>query len=161
MSMKLHLTLNRMLVYPKDRHTLQENLGEVYQVPCKDCQCIYKGEMERRYGVSEKEHKRYVKTLEEKYTRSRKKDSLTELQPSAITDHVAKKNHTTDWEGVKFPARDTDWTARGVMEAVEIRKRGAHSMNRDGGHHQLPSLYSMLLVKKMSLFVTNSIVCQD
>ena len=26
--------------------------------PCKDCQCIYTGEMERRYGVREKKHKR-------------------------------------------------------------------------------------------------------
>ena len=42
---------------------------------------------------------------------------LTELNPSAITDHVAKK-HTIELEGVKFPARDTDWTARGVKEVV-------------------------------------------
>ena len=85
----------------------------MYQVPCKDCKDIYTGEMERRYRVREKEHKRDVKTLQEKYTRSRKKDSLTELHPSATTDHVEKENYTIDWEGVKFPARDTDWTARG------------------------------------------------
>ena len=36
--------------------------------------------------------------------------------------------------------RDTEWTARGVKEAVEIRKNGAYSMNRDGGHHQLPTI---------------------
>ena len=48
---------------------------------------------------------------------------------------------------VKFPTRDTDWTARGVKNAVEIRKTGAHAMNRDGGGggHQLPLLYSKLL----------------
>ena len=51
----------------------------------------------------------------------------------AITDHVAKKNHTIAREGVKFLARYTDWTVRGVKEAVEIRKIGAHAMNRDGG----------------------------
>ena len=55
-------------------------------------------------------------------------------------DLVAKENHTIDWEGVKFPTRDTDWTARGVKEAVEIRTTGHHTMNRDRGHHQLPSL---------------------
>ena len=69
--------------------------------------------MERRYGVREKEHKRDIKTLEvKKYTRSRKKDSVMELHPSAIVDHIMKANHTIDWEGVKFLARDTDWTAR-------------------------------------------------
>ena len=41
--------------------------------------------------------------------------------------------HSIDWEGVKFLARDTDWTARGVKDAVEIRKTGAHAMNRDTG----------------------------
>ena len=85
--------------------------------------------------MREKGHKRDVKTLEEKkkYTRSRKKDSISEMHPSAIMDHVTKENHIIDWEGVKFPARDTDWTARGVKEAVKIRKIGAHAMNKDGG----------------------------
>ena len=106
MSIKPHLTLKRMLVHPKDKRTPQENLGVVYPVPCKNCKDIYTGETERRYRVRKKEQKRNIKTLEEKkYTRSRKKDSQTELHPSAITDHVAKENHTIDWEGVKFPAR--------------------------------------------------------
>ena len=56
---------------------------------------------------------------------------------------------------MKFPVRDTDWTSRGVKEAVEIRKTGPHAMNRDGGCNQLPSLYSKLLVKEMSPFITN------
>ena len=113
--MKLHLTLKRMLVHPKDKCTPQENSFVVYQVPCKACQCFYTSEMERRYGVMGKEHKRDVKTLEEKsYARVRKKDSLTELHYSAITDHVLdKENPKIDWEGVKFHARDTDWTAGG------------------------------------------------
>ena len=50
---------------------------------------------------------------EKKYTRSRKKDSLTELYALAIMDLVAKENHTIDWVGVKFHARDTTWTAWG------------------------------------------------
>ena len=52
--------------------------------------------------------------------------------------------HTIDWEGVKFPSRETDWIARGVKEVVEIRKTGAHPINRDGWHHQLLSFYSKL-----------------
>ena len=42
-----------------------------------------------------------------------------------------------DWEGVKIPTRDTDWTSRGVKKPIEIRKTGAHSMNRDAGCNQL------------------------
>ena len=76
-------------------------MGAGYQIPCKDCPCIYTGVVERRYEVSEKEHKRDVKTVEEKYTRSRKKDSLTEVHPSIIMDHVAKENHAVDCERCK------------------------------------------------------------
>ena len=111
--------------------------------------------------MREKEHKRDVKTLDEtKYTRSRKKDSLTERYPSTITDHVAKENYTIDWESVTFPAKGVNWTARAVKEAVEIRKIGAHAMSRDAGHHQLPLLNSKFLVKKTSPFVTNGTVRQ-
>ena len=63
---------------------------------------MYTGENEKRNGVREKAHKTDVKTLEEKYTGSRKKDSLMELYPSAIKDHVIQENNTIDWEGVRF-----------------------------------------------------------
>ena len=120
-SMKPHLTIKRMLVHPKDKRSLQENSGMVYQIPCKDCPKVYTGETERRYGVREKEHQWDVNSLKDiKYTRARKKDSLSELHPSAITDHVAQSNHTIDWEGVKFPSRDADTTRRGVLEAIAI-----------------------------------------
>ena len=45
-------------------------------------------------------------------------------------DHAVKEDHTIDWEGVNFPLRDTDWTARGV---VKFRKTGAHNINWDRG----------------------------
>ena len=53
------------------------------------------------------------------------------------------------WEGVKFPARETDCTARGIKEAVEIRNTGANFINRDGGHNQLPLLYSQVAGETM------------
>ena len=115
------------------------------------------GATERKYGVREKEYKRNVKTLEKKYTWARKKDSLLEVHPLAIMDHATKENHSIDWKAVKFPARDTDWTARGVKEAVKIRKTRAHSINRDGGCQQLPTLSSKLLVKKTSAFINSAI----
>ena len=54
--------------------------------------CLYSGDKE---GAREKEHTRDVKTLEEKkYTRSRKKDSLTAVHPLGIKDHVTQENQT-------------------------------------------------------------------
>ena len=52
------LTLKRMLVHPKDKHTPQENLGVMYEVPCMDRHYVHTGKTERRYGVREKESKR-------------------------------------------------------------------------------------------------------
>ena len=101
--MKPHLTLKRMLLHPKDKRTPQENTGVVYQVPSKDFPYVYTGETERRYGVREKKHQWDVRSLEEvKFTQARKKASVSEVHPSAITDHVARNNDTIDWEGVKF-----------------------------------------------------------
>ena len=49
-------------------------------------------------GVREKEHQRDVRPLEEvRFTWARKKDSVSEVHLSAITDHVARNNnHTKD-----------------------------------------------------------------
>ena len=39
-------------------------------------------------------------------TRVRRKESLTEIHQSALTDNVTSKNHTIDWEGVRLPAKE-------------------------------------------------------
>ena len=80
---------------------------------------------ERRYGVreKEKEHQRDVRSFEEvKFTQARN-DSVSEMHPLAITDHIARNNHTIDWEGVKFPSRDSDTTRRGTWEVIAMYRR--------------------------------------
>ena len=66
---------------------------------------------------------------EVRFTWVRKKDSVSEVHPSAITDHVARNNHTIDWERVKFPSRDCDTTNRGIWEAIAIKKTGDNAVN--------------------------------
>ena len=91
---------------------------------------MYTGESERSFGVREKEYKRDVSSLEEiKFTRARKKYSVSGVYPSAITDHIARNNHTLDWEVVKFPSKDSDTTKRDIWEAIAIKKTGAYTMN--------------------------------
>ena len=80
-----------------------------------------------------------------RFTWARKKDSVSDVYPSAITDHVPRNNHTMDWEGVKFPSRDSDTTKRGIWKAIAIKKTGAHAMKHDRGPHQLPQYYTKLL----------------
>ena len=103
-----------------------DTAGIVYQIPCKDCPEVYTGETGRRYSVREKEHCKDVDSVEEKKcTRSRRKESVEEYHPSALTGHVAQSNHTIDWEGVKIPMSESHWKIRGIKEAMQIRKTGA------------------------------------
>ena len=82
------------------------------------------------------------------YTRARRKEPLTEIHQLALTDHIASKNHTINWEGVTLPAKEPDWKKRGVKEAIFIRKAGTHAINWDGGHHLLPEVFSKLLCRE-------------
>ena len=49
------MTFKKTMIHPMDKRTPQENAEVVYQVPCKDCPCVYTGETERRYRVKEKD----------------------------------------------------------------------------------------------------------
>ena len=119
--MKPHLALKRML-----------NERVVYLVPCKNYPCVYTGETERRYRLKEKEHQWNMRSLEVvKFTQATMKDSVFEVNPSAIMDHVAKKNHTIDLVGMKYPNRDSDTMMGGIWEAIAIKRTGFHAMNHD------------------------------
>ena len=48
------------------------------------------------------------------FTRHRKKDSLTEVHPSALMDRVAQTNQTIDWDSVKLPMKEDAWITRGI-----------------------------------------------
>jgi len=64
----------------------------VYRIPCKNCQKVYIGETERSFGVRTKEHRKEVEQQEgRKYIRSTKRQSQSEQNKSAITDHVNTK----------------------------------------------------------------------
>ena len=64
----------------------------------------------RRFVTREKDHRRDVNSLKEvKFTSSGKKDSLTEVHPSALMDYVAQTNYTSDWDSVKLPMKEEAW----------------------------------------------------
>ena len=151
-TLRPHKTLKQMLVHPKDKREPRDTSGVVYQIPCSDCSKVYTGETARRYGTREKEHVRDGKEVEGvKYTRSRRKESVTELHKSAITDHVGQTNHVINWDGVRLPMKESNFDIRGIKEAIAIRKAGAASMNRDAGRHLLSEGYTQLLIPATAL----------
>jgi len=80
------------------------------------------------------------------FTRSQRTASLTEYNKSALTDHAIQENHTIHWKEASVINREPDRPCtRWIKEAVDIRKEGHRSMNRDKGSYQLSHAYDHFL----------------
>jgi len=78
-----------------------------------------------------KKHRKKVEQQEgRKYTRSTKRQSQSEQNKSAITDHVNTENHVINWDEATVIARESDRTKRRIGEAVKIRQESKGVMNR-------------------------------
>ena len=144
--MKPHNTLKHNLVHPKDKIEATKTCDCVYEIPCKNCKKSYIGETGRPFGVRLKEHlKESEKITERKFTRAVRKESVDEVNKSAITDHVSQQNHVIDWEGAKVIDKDSCKQTRWIREAMWIRKRGDNVINRDEGTYSLNHVYDQLL----------------
>ena len=65
--------LRSLLVHPKDKRSLEESTGVVYQIPCTDCKQTYIGETARKFGVRRAEHKKEADQVgKAHFTRSQK-----------------------------------------------------------------------------------------
>ena len=145
------------LVHPKDKQLKEGTPNCVYEIPCKNCSTTYVGETKRQFGIRLSEHRKEAeKASKTKYTRSQRKESQTELNKSAITDHVARENHIIDWDNAKIMERESDRKARWVRESIWIRKRGATTMNRDEGVFNLSHVYDPLLKTSGKSSITTS-----
>ena len=94
-----------------------------------------------------KEHRKEVEQQERrKYIKSPKRQSQSEQNKSAITDHVNTENHVINWDEATVIARESDRTTRWIREAVKIRHESQGVMNKDEGTHQLSHIYDKLLL---------------
>jgi len=108
-------------------------------------------------GSHEKHRKEVDQQEGRKYTRSTKRQSQSEQNKSAITDHVNTENHVINWDEAKVIARESDRITRWIREAVKIRKESQGVMNRDEGAYQLSHIYDKLLLPSR----TSSLECHD
>ena len=69
--------------------------------------------------------------------------SQSEMWGSALTDHAVKENHVIDWESAMIVEKEREDLARGIKEAIYIRK--LPNLNRDEGRYHLSHLYDNLL----------------
>ena len=143
--MKPYQTIRKILVHPKDKINKQNTIGVIYNIPCKNCPSSYIGETGRSLGVRINEHKKDVeKNKKGPFTRAARKESLTELNASAVTDHVNKNNHEINWENTQIIGKESNTLYRKVKEAIAI-KRQTNGMNRDDGGRQLSWTYNPVI----------------
>ena len=96
--------------------------------------------------MRKKEHMKDIEqNVKKQFTRAARKDSQSELNKSAITDHVNKYNHIMDWNKDKILTKEPNHKKQLVREAMYIQRQG-QTMNRDQGNHQLSNQYNNFLL---------------
>ena len=88
-----------------------------------------------------------VTTVDEKRVNTRlgRKEPLTTIDRSAITNQVVDKNHVIGWSDAKVIGTEEDEFKRWIKEGIEIRKRGKSIMNRDEGQYNLTHIFDEFL----------------
>ena len=75
-----------------------------------------------------------------------KRQSQSEQNKSAITDHVNTENHVINWDEATVIACESDRTTRWIREAVKIRTESQGVINRDENAYQLSHIYDKLML---------------
>jgi len=84
------------------------------------------------------------------HTKEERKASLTEMNRSAITDHVARNNYVIKWTGAEIiEGRVLQYK---TSERIHLNQEPKNCMNRDAGAYDLSSVYDSLLVMRVSSY---------
>ena len=86
-AMKPCRTLREELVAPKDKVSLLDKAGVVYQIPCGECDASYIGQTSKNLRDRVKQHR----TATDK----------GKIDDSAIAEHSWSSHHNIDWENIK------------------------------------------------------------
>ena len=117
-------TLKSILVHPKDKTSLANKCGAIYNMPCDTCEGFYIGETERSLGTRYKEH--------------------TRTHPgSAVREHMANTGHSFSFDDLTILGREPGFNARKIKEALAIYKHRP-TLNRDQGVEVPPIMLSLL-----------------
>ena len=143
---KPYVKLRQLLVHPKDKIEPHNKCNVIYEIPCQSCNKTYIGETGRSFITRQKEHKKECeKETAQRQTRSIKEQAQQENLKSAITDHCKRENHVMDWDKARVIKQENNRYHRWIKEAIEIRKRGPDTMNRDEGAFMLSHTWTSIL----------------
>ena len=91
-----------------------------------NCNLSYIGETGRKFSTRLEEHKSVVEKVSGRATtRASRKESLSTVHKSTITDHIVDRNHVIGLGDAKVIGTEQDRYKRWIKKATEIRKKGA------------------------------------
>jgi len=146
--MKPFKTLRQILVHPKDKRSIEDTGECVYKIPCQNCESVFIGETGKRLQEHRKDTEIASSSI---HTRAERKVSVTEVNKSAITDHVVSDSHVIKWTRAEIMNREGYCMTRQVKESIWIRKQKS-CMNRDVGAYDLAHVYDQLLVTRLCVW---------
>ena len=106
--MKTASTLRSRLVKVKQAIPNSKKKGVIYEVPCKDCPCVYIGETGRTLEKRLSEHKTAVKKNDTK---------------NGIAVHAWTNQHQVNWEAASVKQEERSYWRRRVLEALHIHRQ--------------------------------------
>ena len=78
------------------------------------------------------------------YNKMNRGEKILTEGTTIVSKHVAEEDHEEGDITIKAVSYETNWRARGVKEAIEIRKKKTN-MNQDEGRHYLSAIYNKLI----------------
>ena len=105
-------TLRSPLLHVKQPREDKRKKGVIYEVPCKDCECVYIGKTGRPLEKQLSEHKNAVKNNDTIY-----------IYKNGIAVHSWTKQHQVDWEAAKTIEVEGNYWRRRVLETLHIHQQ--------------------------------------
>ena len=106
--MKTADTLRSQLVKVKQAMPSSKKKGVIYEIPCKDCPCVYIGETGRTLEKRLSEHKAAVKKNDPK---------------NSVAVHAWANQHQVNWEAASVKQEERIYWRRRVLEALHIHQQ--------------------------------------
>ena len=102
-ALKPQFTLSSVFRKPKDVICYEKKCGLVDEIPCRDCDAVYVGEIGRSLNTRKKEH---VKAVKDIY-----------LQKTALCQHIATCDHFIAWDNAYIFKIEPHYRKRRIAES--------------------------------------------
>ena len=111
--MKPGTKLGQIVSSHKNKIQSNKRQGAIYQIPFKDCNMVYIGEIKRSFETRKKEHIRDTRNTQSK-------PANIKHNTTALCKHAINLHHDIDWNNSQILKFETDYRKRQFIESFFI-----------------------------------------